>query len=236
MKLSKTDKEIDHVEGHCRSSGPPGCLGSVDCVHTGWDMCPASHQSDCIGKEGFPTLAFEVVTFHTRKILGVTESSLALGMTKPHQNSMRLCKNCTTRNPTRVILGDTLMKMVFPIRRGGCTLFAMVATTSGHVSCLPSSIKLMGQMKRVGLITWRASARMSNACLASSNKGLPCHGTGCDCTMNTTCFATGMAVMIGKTLKNRPASLRSPFVPHLNECQCVMDMPHFPSQPIQCRH
>ena len=73
IKLPKTDKEIDHVEGHHCSLGLLGCLGSIDCVHVGWDVCPASHQSDCVGKEGFLTLAFEVVTSHTRKILGVTE-------------------------------------------------------------------------------------------------------------------------------------------------------------------
>lgn len=52
--------------------GIPGCLGSVDCVHVGWDMCPAGIRSDCGGKEGYPTLAFEVVVSHTRYIIGVT--------------------------------------------------------------------------------------------------------------------------------------------------------------------
>ena len=52
----------------------PGAIGSIDCVHVGWDMCPASIRSDCEGKEGYLTLAFKVVVSHTRKILACSEA------------------------------------------------------------------------------------------------------------------------------------------------------------------
>jgi hypothetical protein len=39
----------------------PGCGGSIDVVHLKWSNCPACDYNRCLGKEGFPTLAFEVV-------------------------------------------------------------------------------------------------------------------------------------------------------------------------------
>lgn len=72
IQLPKTDEEIKHVEGLYCDLSLPGCLGSTDIVHVGWDKCPASYRSDCEGKEGYPTLAFKVVVSHTRQILGLT--------------------------------------------------------------------------------------------------------------------------------------------------------------------
>lgn len=53
--------------------GLPGCLGSIDCVHVGWDGCPAGNRSDSCGKEGFPTLSFQVIVSHTRQIISVSQ-------------------------------------------------------------------------------------------------------------------------------------------------------------------
>lgn len=72
IKFPSTIEEIRHVQGFYRALGIPGCLGSRDCVHVGWDMCPAGLRSDCEGKEGYLTLAFEAVVSHTRYIMGVT--------------------------------------------------------------------------------------------------------------------------------------------------------------------
>jgi hypothetical protein len=67
-------EEVVHVESCYAKLGLPGCIGSIDCVHIGWDMCPAGYQADCTGKEGYATLAFEVLVSHTRKIMAVTQS------------------------------------------------------------------------------------------------------------------------------------------------------------------
>ena len=48
----------------------PGCSGSIDVVHLKWSNCPAGDYNRSLGKEGYPTLAFEVVTGHDRNILG----------------------------------------------------------------------------------------------------------------------------------------------------------------------
>jgi hypothetical protein len=51
----------------------PGCMGSVDCVHVPWPKALASQRSWYVGKEGFPTVAFQVVVNHKRKILSVSQ-------------------------------------------------------------------------------------------------------------------------------------------------------------------
>ena len=52
--------------------GLPGCVGSINCVHVRWDNCPAGLLGECVGKEGKPTLAFEVVVDHDRRVQSVS--------------------------------------------------------------------------------------------------------------------------------------------------------------------
>jgi hypothetical protein len=42
-----------------------------DGVHLAWDNCPAPFLPLYKGKEGFPTLAFNVTVDHTRRVLAV---------------------------------------------------------------------------------------------------------------------------------------------------------------------
>jgi hypothetical protein len=73
VKFPETGEEIQHVLRQYEKVAFPGCLGSIDCVHTAWDMlCPVGLRSDCTGKEGYPTLAFQLVLTHNRKILAAT--------------------------------------------------------------------------------------------------------------------------------------------------------------------
>ena len=74
IAMPRTDTEIAHVEQYYRNNLVPGAIGSIDCVHVGWDMCPTGIRSDCEGNEGYPTLAFEVVVSHTRKILACSDA------------------------------------------------------------------------------------------------------------------------------------------------------------------
>ena len=71
IKMPSTAKETHHMEGYCRQLGLPGCIGSVDCVNVGWDVCLAGCRSNCEGKEGHLMLAFEAVLLHTHKFLSV---------------------------------------------------------------------------------------------------------------------------------------------------------------------
>ena len=62
------------IEFGYRRIGLPGCAGSTDCVHIGWDRCPAELRSVCVGKEGFPTVSYEVTVDHNKKIIALTPS------------------------------------------------------------------------------------------------------------------------------------------------------------------
>ena len=70
--LPRTEDEYEKVENVYRSKGLPGCVGSIDCVHLRWDKCPAGLLGECVGKEGKPTLAFEVVATNSRRIQSVS--------------------------------------------------------------------------------------------------------------------------------------------------------------------
>ena len=106
--LPRTDAEYDAVEGVYRSKGLPGCVGSIDCVHVRWDNCPAGLLGECVGKEGKPTLAFEVVVAHDRRVQSVS------GYCHGAQNDKTISKHdravTTLRTP-----GSTLSEKTFEL-------------------------------------------------------------------------------------------------------------------------
>lgn len=68
-----TQEEISKVTEVYKRLGFPGAIGSVDCTHIRWDKCPAHLRATCKGKEGFPSLAYELTVDHFRRIHAVTE-------------------------------------------------------------------------------------------------------------------------------------------------------------------
>ena len=50
--------ELNFVVGEYEALGLPGCIGSVDCVHIGWDNCPIQMKNMFAGKEGYPSIAY----------------------------------------------------------------------------------------------------------------------------------------------------------------------------------
>lgn len=52
--------------------GFPGAVGSVDCTHVYWDKCPVAMVNLCKGKEKTPSLSFEMVVDHERRIHSCT--------------------------------------------------------------------------------------------------------------------------------------------------------------------
>ena len=52
--------------------GLPGCIGSTDCVHIRLKRCSSGDSVQHKGKEGYPTLFYEVTVNHTSKIISVT--------------------------------------------------------------------------------------------------------------------------------------------------------------------
>jgi hypothetical protein len=67
-----TDEQLDRIMRMYERGGFAGCVGSTDCTHIPWDRCPAQLRTIYKGKEGYPTIAYEVTVDHTHKILNVT--------------------------------------------------------------------------------------------------------------------------------------------------------------------
>jgi hypothetical protein len=54
-----TLEECLHMSRENGERGFPGCLGSIDCQHWYWGMCPNAHHGHYIGKPGKPTVVLE---------------------------------------------------------------------------------------------------------------------------------------------------------------------------------
>ena len=67
------DAEISRTLSVYDRLGFPGCIGSTDCVHIRWERCPVGDRFLHKGKEGYPTIAYEVTVDHTSKIIAVTK-------------------------------------------------------------------------------------------------------------------------------------------------------------------
>ena len=83
----RTPEELKPVMERYASKGLPGAGGSIDVVHMKWYDCPAVDRNRSVGKEGYPTLAFEVISGFDREILGV--SSVQFG-TRNDKHIVRL--------------------------------------------------------------------------------------------------------------------------------------------------
>jgi len=86
--------------------GLPGCIGSMDGTRIKWAMCPKRLRHSCVGKEGFPTLVFQVVVDHFRRIQYV--SSYYLGS----NNDVTICHDDYF---TRTILNGALDNISYKI-------------------------------------------------------------------------------------------------------------------------
>ena len=70
--MPKTEEQFEFVVGEYSARGLPGCVGSVDVVHVGWDKCPHQHLNMYKGKEGFPSIAYEVICSSRKFIQSVS--------------------------------------------------------------------------------------------------------------------------------------------------------------------
>lgn len=68
----ESDSDIEFAEKSYRLAGTPGAIGSVDCVHLHYDRCPAQERSSYDGPKGHPTISYEMVVGHNRRIYSLT--------------------------------------------------------------------------------------------------------------------------------------------------------------------
>ena len=70
--MPRNRDEYNFVVDEYAKMGLPGCVGSIDCVHIGWDMCPIQHKNMYTGKEGYPSIAYEVICTSRKFIQSVS--------------------------------------------------------------------------------------------------------------------------------------------------------------------
>ena len=67
----KTLDDLAEVQTPYALLGLPGCIGSMDVVHIAWCMCPSYLMNLAKGKEGIPTIAYNVICDHAGRALAV---------------------------------------------------------------------------------------------------------------------------------------------------------------------
>ena len=71
--MPEDEDKREQIESGYARYGLVGCTGSIDCVHIGWNACPAGDRVSFCGKEKYPSIAYEVICSNGRKILSVTK-------------------------------------------------------------------------------------------------------------------------------------------------------------------
>jgi hypothetical protein len=72
IRYPRNKKEAINILHVYKKLGVPGSVGSIDVTHIPWGRCPQSLQSKFTGKEGYPTVAFEVTVDHHNRIFFCT--------------------------------------------------------------------------------------------------------------------------------------------------------------------
>jgi hypothetical protein len=68
-----TGAALNEVEKVYRWMGFPGCVGSMDVTHLHWGNCPSELRHHCIGRYGYPTLGFNFICSHNRRIQHISK-------------------------------------------------------------------------------------------------------------------------------------------------------------------
>ncbi len=93
--------ELSEVLTEHTALGLPGCVGSVDVVHVGWDACPANQLHLFKGKEGYPSIAYEVIVDLMKRIRHVTDGHPGA------RNDKHICR--LDDAITRLLNGDSVL-------------------------------------------------------------------------------------------------------------------------------
>ena len=73
LTCPRTEAGIKQAVVQYAKRGFPGCIGSTDVAHVPWDRVPAALVSAYIGKEGIPTVSYEVTDRHDRWIMAASQ-------------------------------------------------------------------------------------------------------------------------------------------------------------------
>ena len=63
----------EEVMEHYHKLGFTGAIGSTDVTHVKWDSCPYSLHRSYMGKDGYPTIAYQATVDFTGRVQGATK-------------------------------------------------------------------------------------------------------------------------------------------------------------------
>ena len=70
--MPRNNEELEFVVGEYTDMGLPGCVGSVDVVHIGWDACPNMFFTAFTGKERYCSITYELICSSSKLIQSVS--------------------------------------------------------------------------------------------------------------------------------------------------------------------
>ena len=73
--MPETVEELAEIEAAYALIGIPGACGSMDVVHIALGSCPHGLINVCTGKEGYPTLAYNVICDHRGRAIAIMPSA-----------------------------------------------------------------------------------------------------------------------------------------------------------------
>ena len=82
VRMPSNIKELMEIEAAYAAIGIPGACGSMDVVHIPLGACPHGLINVCTGKEGYPTLAYNVICDHSGRALALMIKNISTGHRK----------------------------------------------------------------------------------------------------------------------------------------------------------
>lgn len=73
VKTPQTDEELSECMRPYSALGIPGAVASGDVTHFSWDKTPSQQARHFTGKEGFPTVAYQVCVDHSLLVMSCTQ-------------------------------------------------------------------------------------------------------------------------------------------------------------------
>lgn len=76
--------------------GMTGAMGSVDAMHIEWTLCPFNQRPSYIGKEAYPTVAYNVVVSHDLRVMSCTRGFPG-ALNDDHRQVRQVCQHDSQR-------------------------------------------------------------------------------------------------------------------------------------------
>ena len=113
IHLPHDDDSYRFIVNEYAAMGLPGRIGSVDCVHVGWDKCPSELFKLYKGKETYPSISYEVVCTNCKFIQSGARNDKHIARTDKAITNLLLPNDWLGSKSWEVVYDATGRKKVF---------------------------------------------------------------------------------------------------------------------------